>query len=154
MSAMPTTGISIRTATPEDLGTLAAWAAELLRQWDATATEADARRVYERILRSPDMGIILVAEHDGVLGGFVYAAYQWRAEYAGETMDLVEMFVAQSWRNKGVGRGLLDALLAHARQRKVRRIACQVHPNNAAIERALESGGFDPERRTLWGILL
>jgi GNAT superfamily N-acetyltransferase len=154
MNAPSTVGIRIRPAASRDLDTLAAWAAELLHQWDATATEGDARSVYERILRSPDLGIVLVAEQDGVPSGFVYAASVLRAEYAGETMELVEMFVAWPWRSKGVGRGLLDALVAHARERNVHRIACQVHPGNAAIERALESGGFDPERRTLWGILL
>jgi len=29
-----------------------------------------------------------------------------------------------------------------------------VHPGNAAIERALETSGFDPERRTLWALHL
>jgi RimJ/RimL family protein N-acetyltransferase len=49
---------------------------------------------------------------------------------------------------------LLNALLGIARQRNIRRVTCQVHPGNAAIERALEACGFDPERRTIWGLLL
>ncbi|HEX4998347.1 MAG TPA: GNAT family N-acetyltransferase [Terriglobia bacterium] len=154
MSTLSQTGVHIRPAETGDLETLGAWAAELLRQWDADATREDAIRVYQRILSSPEMGVIFVAEHNGVMSGFVYAAYQWRAEFAGETLDMVEMFVEQSWRNKGVGRALLDALAAHARARQIHRITCQVHPGNAAIERALESGGFDPERRTLWGVRL
>jgi GNAT superfamily N-acetyltransferase len=146
--------VHIRPCVKEDLSTLGAWAAELLRKWDAAATTEDAIRVYQRVLDLPDLGVLFVAEHEGKLSGFVYAAYQWRAEFAGETMDMVEMFVEQSWRNKGVGRALLDALATHARSRHIHRITCQVHPGNAAIERALESGGFDPERRTLWGVRL
>ena len=32
--------------------------------------------------------------------------------------------------------------------------AAEVHPGNSAIEHTLESSGFDPERRTLWGFRL
>jgi GNAT superfamily N-acetyltransferase len=93
-----------------------------------------------------------VAEHETGLCGFAYACHEWRSEYGGETMDLVEMFVEHSWRNRGVGRTLLEELIAHARSRGIRRFTSQVHPGNAAVERALETCGFDPERRTLWAL--
>jgi GNAT superfamily N-acetyltransferase len=70
------------------------------------------------------------------------------------TGDLVELFVEHSWRNRGVGRSLLEKLVEHARSRGIRRFTSQVHPGNAAIERALETCGFDPERRTLWALHL
>jgi GNAT superfamily N-acetyltransferase len=66
-------------------------------------------------------------------------------------MDIVALFVNPEWRGKGVGSGLIKALLENAKQRGIRRISAEVHPGNAAIERTLESSGFDPERRTLWG---
>ena len=151
---MKSAGIRIRAAEVSDLDTLSNFEEELLRKWDARATKSDAVRVYERVLTTPGLGVILVAEDNGVLRGFVYACSSWHAEFAGETLDLVEMFVEQSSRHKGVGRGLLDGLITHARQRNIRRITCQVHPGNSAIENALESAGFDPERRTLWGVRL
>jgi GNAT superfamily N-acetyltransferase len=154
MRAIKTAAIQIRTAQAEDIGRLREFAEELLLQWDARTTGRDAQRVYEHILKSPDLGIILVAQHEAGLCGFAYAGFGWRAEFGGETMDLVELFVEFVWRNHGVGRTLLDALISHARRRNIRYFTSQVHPGNAAVEHALESCGFDPARRTLWGLRL
>ena len=141
---------SIRSAETRHLDTISEFAEELLHHWDARTPAQDARRIYERILESPELGVILVAENAGVVCGFAYASYTWRTEYGGETLDLIELFVEHSWRNRGVGRSLLQELVGHARGRGIRRFTSQVHPGNAAIERALEVCGFDPERRTLW----
>src|SRR5689334_1313568 len=122
MRAFKTAGIQVRQASVSDLETLSKFEADLLLKWDARATEQDAFKVYERVLKNPALGTIYVAEQEGRLCGFVYACSSWRAEFAGETLDLVEMFVEQSLRHKGVGRSLLDGLISHARERNIRRI--------------------------------
>jgi GNAT superfamily N-acetyltransferase len=142
----------IRTATSGDLEKLCELAGQMLSQIRAEGTAKDARRVFERIIKSDDLGIVLVAEHKTGLCGYSYASYPWRSEFGGETMEIIAVFVADQWRSKGVGRGLVSALLDNARQRGIRRICCEVHPGNSAVERTLESAGFDPERRTLWGV--
>jgi GNAT superfamily N-acetyltransferase len=129
-------------------------ATELLTNIRAEGNAEDARRVFEHIMNSTDLGLVVVAESKGALCGYAYASYEWRAEFRGETMDIVALFVSPQWRSKGVGRNLIAALLENARQRGIRRISAEVHPGNAAIERTLESSGFDPERRTLWGFRL
>ena len=50
--------------------------------------------------------------------------------------------------------GGYDALIVRGRERDIHRFSCQVHPGNSAIERALESCGLDPERRTIWSLNL
>ena len=144
----------IRAATIQDIDQLCELAGQLLTQIHAEGTLSDARRVFERTLQSNNAGIVIVAEHNGTLCGYAYAAYEWRAEFKGETMDIVALFVGDQWRSKGVGHSLVAAIIDNARQRGIRRISTQVHPGNAAIERTLESSGFDPERRTLWGLRL
>jgi GNAT superfamily N-acetyltransferase len=129
-------------------------ASELLMNIRAEGNADDARRVFEHIMKSADLGRIVVAESKGALCGYAYASYEWRAEFRGETMDIVALFVSPQWRSKGVGGSLIAALLENARERGIRRVSAEVHPGNAAIERTLESSGFDPERRTLWGIRL
>jgi GNAT superfamily N-acetyltransferase len=130
-------------------------AAQLLTNIRAEGTIEDARRVFEHIMNSTDRGLVVVAANNsGKLCGYAYASYEWRAEFCGETMDIVALFVAPQWRGKGVGGGLITSLLEDAKQRGIRRISAEVHPGNAAIERTLESSGFDPERRTLWGLRL
>ena len=144
----------IRAATPQDMDQLCGLASELLTNIRAEATAEDARRVFEHIMNSADLGRIVVAESKGTLCGYAYASYEWRAEFRGETMDIVALFVSPQWRSKGVGGRLIAALLDNARQRGIRRVSAEVHPGNSAIERTLDSSGFDPERRTLWGLRL
>ena len=151
MSVRP---FQIRVANPRDMDQLCALASELLENIRADGTAEDARRVFERIMNSADLGLIIVAETKGTLCGYVYASYEWRTEFLGETMDIVALFVSPQWRSKGVGGGLIASLLENARRRGIRRVSAEVHPGNSAIERTLESSGFDPERRTLWGIRL
>jgi len=130
-------------------------ATDLLMNIRAEGTSEDARRVFKHIMNSADRGLILVAESNkGTLCGYAYASYEWRAEFKGETMDIVALFVFPPWRGKGVGRALITALLENARQRGISRVSAEVHPGNSAIERILEASGFDPERRTLWGYRL
>jgi GNAT superfamily N-acetyltransferase len=150
--ALPVKDFQIRPVTPQDMERLCELASMLLSQIHAEGTAKDAQRVFERTMKSSDLGIVLVAEHESGLCGYAYAAYEWRAEFGGETMDVVALFVEEQWRSLGVGRSLLAALLAKARERGIHRISAEVHPGNFAIERTLESGGFDPERRTLWGL--
>ena len=142
----------IRAAVGGDMDQLCELAAQLLTNIRAEGTTKDAQRVFDYIMNSGDRGLIVVAENkQGTLCGYAYGSYLWRAEFCGETMDIVALFVNPQWRGKGVGSGLIKALLENAKQRGIRRISAEVHPGNAAIERTLESSGFDPERRTLWG---
>ena len=144
----------IRAATPDDMDQLCALATELLTNIRAEGDADDARRVFEHIMNSADLGRIIVAESKGTLCGYAYASYEWRAEFRGETMDIGALFVSPQWRNKGVGRSLIASLLENARQRGISRVSAEVHPGNSTIERTLDSSGFDPERRTLWGLRL
>lgn len=157
-SRIPTVGVKpfqIRAASAQDMDQLCDLAAQLLSNIRAEGSIDDARRVFKHIMNSTDRGLIVVAENNsGVLCGYAYASYEWRSEFCGETMDIVALFVAPQWRGKGVGSGLIASLLENAKQRGIRRISAEVHPGNSAIERTLESSGFDPERRTLWGFRL
>ena len=151
VSSVSVRPFQIRAATPRDMDQLCVLASELLTNIRAEGNADDARRVFEHIMNSADLGRVVVAESKGTLCGYAYASYEWRAEFRGETMDIVALFVSPQWRSKGVGGSLIASLLENARQRGIRRVSAEVHPGNAAIERTLESSGFDPERRTLWG---
>ena len=154
VSSVSVRPFQIRTATPRDMDQLCQLAGELLTNIRAEGNADDAHRVFERIMNSADLGRIVVAESKDALCGYAYASYEWRAEFRGETMDIVALFVSPQWRGKGVGGGLIAALLENARERGIRRVSAEVHPGNSAIERTLDSSGFDPERRTLWGFRL
>jgi GNAT superfamily N-acetyltransferase len=142
----------IRPATLNDMERLCEFATEFLHKMQARATGKEARQVFQYVIKRSDVGIVVVAEHKTDICAYAYAAYQWRSEAGGQMMDLVEIFVEQSWRNKGVAASLIAALMDVAKERGIRRISAQVHPGNAVIERMLETSGFDPEHRTLWAL--
>jgi GNAT superfamily N-acetyltransferase len=151
VSAQP---FQIRGATVHDTDQLCELAVELLANIHVEGTITDVKRLFEHIMNSGDRKFVVVAESEGTLCGYAYASYEWRAEFCGETMEIVALFVSTQWRSKGVGRALIAALLQKARHRGIRRIRAEVHPGNSAFERTLESSGFDLERRTLWGLRL
>src|SRR5262249_17890746 len=139
VSSVSVRPFQIRAATPQDMDQLCGLASELLTNIRAEGTAEDARRVFEHIMNSADLGWIVVGESKGTLCGYAYASYEWRAEFRGETMDIVALFVSPQWRSKGVGGRLIAALLDNARERGIRRVSAEVHPGNSAIERTLES---------------
>ena len=136
----------------QDIGELCEFAEEFLLKMHARSGAKDARQVFQHVLKHPDDGIIIVAEHKDGICAYAYASYEWRSEFGGQTMHCVELFVQQAWRNKGVGASLVASLLETARQRGIRRVCAEVHQGNATMERILESSGFDPEHRTVWGL--
>ena len=151
MSAQP---FQIRGASAHDMDQLCELCAELLTTIHFEGNIADVKRFFEHIMNSGDRTFMIVAESEGTLCGYAYASYKWRAEFFGETMDIVALFVSTQWRNKGVGRSLIASLLEKARHRGIRRIRAEVHSGNSDFERTLESSGFALERRTLWGLRL
>jgi hypothetical protein len=87
---------NIRQATTDDVDRLCEFAQELLAKMQSKATEKDARAVFHRMITHSDAGVLLVAEHKSGICAYSYASFQWRSEFGGEIMDLVELFVEQS----------------------------------------------------------
>src|SRR5262245_56160892 len=123
MASTSPSSYRVRPATAADIDQVCELAEQLLSQIRAEGTVKDARRVFEHIMKSSDLGMVLVAEDRTGLCGYAYASYTWRSEFGGETMEIIAVFVNQQWRSKGVGRSLLSSLLDIARQRKIRRVS-------------------------------
>lgn len=88
----------------------------------------------------------LVAEQDGQVAGFAL----WYVRYStwkGKTMYLEDILVTEAQRGKGLGKMLLDALIAEARTQGFRRISWQVLEwNEPAINFYRKyNAHFDPE---------
>src|SRR5437870_13916960 len=81
----------IRAATPQDMDQLCGLASELLTNIRAEGTAEDARRVFEHIMNSADLGQLVVAESKGRLCGYAYASSEWRAEFRVETKEVADL---------------------------------------------------------------
>src|SRR5215470_9316078 len=92
----------VRPAELDDIPRLCEFADEFLLKMQAHATGKEARQVFQYVIKHPENGIVVVAEHKTGICAYAYALYEWRSEFGGQTMHCVELFVEQAWRNKGV----------------------------------------------------
>lgn len=65
-------------------------------------------------------------------------------EGEGERAELVGMWVAPEARGVGVGGALIEAALAHARERKLSRVGLWVNVEMTGAMRLYERAGFEP----------
>jgi ribosomal protein S18 acetylase RimI-like enzyme len=149
--------LSIRPATREDAPTLGRLGALLVR----THHELDAARFLAATSRTehgyasflgtqlavPDV-VILVAESRGIVLGYAYAElegvdYMALRGPAGVLHDLV---VDPRHRGQGIGRRLLDAVVAALAARGAPRVVLSTAARNEAAQRLFERAGF---RRTM-----
>ncbi|HZI40074.1 MAG TPA: GNAT family N-acetyltransferase [Gemmatimonadaceae bacterium] len=89
---------------------------------------------------------VLVAERDGEVVGYTYAAVEGRdwmslRDRAGVLHDII---VDPAAREHGVGRLLLDATLAFLKERGVPRVVLSTAEQNSAAQRLFEKAGFRP----------
>lgn len=76
----------------------------------------------------------LVAEGNGEIVG-IALFYNRYSTWKGKTIHLEDLIVTQRYRGKGVGKGLLDAIVAKAKSEKLRRVEWNVLDwNTPAIE--------------------
>src|ERR1700750_1979963 len=115
---------AIRAATPADLVAVTAIYDHAVRQGTGSyeSEPPEAAEMARRRQALVDAGYpYLVAEIDGAIAGYAYAGpYRSRPAYRFTVEDSI--YVAPSAQRRGVGRALLDALLAEAHARDFRQM--------------------------------
>lgn len=142
----------VRPLEEADLPAVAKMAGALVRlhhQWDAGRflLIGDPESGYARYFRSilgDRATVLLVAERDGDLVGYVYAALEprdWNAllDAAGTIHDI---FTVEGARRTGVAGKLLDAAVAELRARGAKRFVAHVATPNEASRRLFARLGF------------
>jgi RimJ/RimL family protein N-acetyltransferase len=143
--------IRIRPAEPRDAAELVALARRVGREpgrWllttDAWRDPADERRYLKSVRRSPDAAVF-VAEDDDEDEGEVVARLSVARDPHPASAHVADlgMMVAESHRRRGIGRALLDAAVAWAREAGVRKLELHVFPWNEAALALYEAYGFE-----------
>ena len=78
----------------------------------------------------------LVAEEDGKLIGYV------GSQSVPPEADVMNLAVAPEWRNKGIGRALMTALIAQLHSRGITALFLEVRVGNAPAQNLYRSLGF------------
>jgi len=133
--------IHVRTAKPADeraLATLdrATWTT--LTSPAPLPPEPDWRFLSEKI----DIRDVLVAELDGQVAGYVRLGRVFPIAASDHVLMIAGIAVDPSFQRRGLGRSLLEAAVAEARGRGVRRLTLRVLAHNEAAVRLYEQCGF------------
>ncbi len=100
--------------------------------------EPDHRFFNEKI----DVRDVLVAEVDGQVAGYVRLGRVFPIAPSDHVLTITGIAVDPAFQRRGVGRMLLEAAVAEARVRGVRRVTLRVLAHNEAAVRLYEQGGF------------
>lgn len=147
--------ITVRRATPADLPTLGRLGALLVRahhDFDpkrfipaTSETEAGYSWFLGTQLDKPTIAV-LVAEENGVVVGYTYAGVEGRdyMSLRGPAGVLYDVVVDPSHRRAGVGKMLVDAVLAFLKDHGSTQVVLSTATHNDAAQRLFESAGFRP----------
>ncbi len=100
--------------------------------------EPDWRFLSEKI----DIRDVLVAELDGQVAGYVRLGRVFPIAASDHVLMIAGIAVDPSFQRRGLGRSLLEAAVAEARGRGVRRLTLRVLAHNEAAVRLYEQCGF------------
>jgi ribosomal protein S18 acetylase RimI-like enzyme len=146
--------VTVRPATPSDQEALGRFGGALMRQHHAD----DPRRFiqvdhpeagYGRFLVSQlavDTSVVLVAEDDGRVVGYVYADIEgtnWM-ELRGPCGVVHDVYVDDTARRRGAGRALLSAAIAWMRAHGRGQVVLLTKSRNAHAQQLFTSLGFRP----------
>ncbi|KAA0013140.1 GNAT family N-acetyltransferase [Billgrantia pellis] len=136
---------TIRTARGEDYAPLFALYREL--NPEDPAPSDDTRRVFERILRSPDL-VLVVAELNRALVATCYLSIMLNLTRGAQPYALIENVVTHPhYRGQGIGKQLIRHALEHAWSRGCYKVMLLTGSEEASTHAFYRACGFSGEAK-------
>lgn len=104
------------------------------------------RAFFARFLAPSDDGVLLGAWDGDELLGYACLYWHFTSLVPAETVLMNDLYVDETVRGRGVGRALIEASAAVARERGAHRLEWATAPGNETAQRLYDSTGA--ERRT------
>ncbi|MDX6609803.1 MAG: hypothetical protein QOF85_1728 [Solirubrobacterales bacterium] len=105
------------------------------------------RAFFSRFLLPSDDGMLLGAWRGDELLGYACLYWTFTSLVPAETVLMNDLFVAEAARGQGVGRALIEASAAIARQRGAHRLEWMTAPDNETARRLYDTTGA---KRSSW----
>ena len=99
------------------------------------------REFFRRFLAPSEDGLLLAARREGELVGYACLYWHFSSTAARETVLMNDLFVVPEVRGGGVGRALIEASLAVARERGAADLEWQTAPDNHTAQRLYDATG-------------
>ncbi len=146
--------ITIRPMRAEDLKAVVAMI-EGLADHHGDQARIDTDTLKRDALEDPRWIAVLVAEHAGKSVGYAALNPLTQLQYGVRGMDMHHLFVVAPERGKGIGRALIEACIAHAKEQGCRFVVVGTNNDNVKAQAVYRQLGFDdlqpgPRLRIKW----
>jgi GNAT superfamily N-acetyltransferase len=101
------------------------------------------RAFFSRFLAPSEDGMLLGAWRGGDLVGYACLYWHFTSLVPAETVLMNDLYVADGSRGRGVGRALIEASAAVARERGAHRLEWATQPDNLRAQRLYDSTGAE-----------
>jgi GNAT superfamily N-acetyltransferase len=101
------------------------------------------RAFFHRFLAPSDDGVLLGAREGGEIVGYACLYWHFSSTQAVETVLMNDLFVSEPVRGRGVGRALIEASAAVARERGAAQLEWSTAPDNLTAQRLYDSTGAE-----------
>ncbi len=116
------------------------------RKGPTALPEEITQATWSRFFDSNEPVHALVAESSGRIVGLAHYLFHRSTTQLGHICYLQDLFTVEEARGKGIGRGLIEAVYARAREAGAKRVYWQTHETNARAmrlyEQVAERSGF------------
>lgn len=142
------TATEIGPVAPEQLEELLPLIAAYQRFYRAEEVDEDRNRAFfGRFLAPSEDGMLLAARRDGELLGYACLYWHFSSLAAAETVLMNDLFVVEPARGEGIGRALIEASAAVARERGAHTLEWATEPENGTAQRLYDTTGAE---RSQW----
>ena len=132
--------ITITQATASDIPDVHAMIQALCAHHGDICTRNTAD-THTQFINGPLVG--LIAHDEGKPVGFATLVRHWRPMDAGDTIDILHLFVVGGRRGQGIGRKLIRSAQTHARKTQAARLTIGTSPRNPDAAAAYRAMGWD-----------
>ena len=116
--------------------------APLLDQLGYPLAAADVARLLEELFGDP-AHLVLVAEEDGRVVGFVNANFRPQLHHLAPVGTIDELVVDEAWRGRRIGEQLVEAVLEEARRRGADTVEVMTHERRERARDFYRRCGFE-----------
>src|SRR5262245_55549754 len=113
-----------------------------------------AHRAWAALLQDPSLGEVHVAESAVEIVGYVVITFGYSLEYLGRDAFVDELYVAEPFRGRGLGRKALEVAEVACREASARALHLEVEPDKDRTMELYRRQGFVDKKRRLMTKLL
>jgi len=140
--------VRIEPVSTDQLGTLLPMIAAYQRFYRVEQIDDERNRAFfARFVAPSEDGMLLAAWRGDELLGYACLYWHFTSLVPAETVLMNDLYVDASARGQGVGRALIEASAAIARERGAHRLEWATAPDNETAQRLYDSTGAE---RTTW----